>query len=202
MRWLSLLPVRETRFAPVLLIITALAMLLGGGWVLNESLVSPLAEGWRMRNWEKTPAILDEIGLRAANGAVIPVLGGPGVDPALKEAAMPSGVVKLRVRYHYYVGEQSYEGQRYGLHLGLDDGDAQRHAAAYLYKKQEIPVWVNPENPAEAVMDRQLHWGVMLIAIPGLAVALVGALILGIALHTTWKTQQIARRMKALGRSA
>lgn len=194
MRWLSLLPVRETRFAPLLLLIVAVAMLLGGGWVLNESLVSPLAEGWRMRNWVETPAILDDVGLRASTGQMIPVLGGPGVDPALKEAAMPSGIVKLWVKYHYYVGEQSFDGKHYGLHLGLDDGDAQRHAAAHLYKKQEISVWVNPDNPAEAVMDRQLHWGVMIIAIPGLAIAFVGAVILFYAIQTTWRMRQLSKR--------
>lgn len=196
----SRIPSEGVRAAPILLVLMACAMLASGFWALNESFLTPLREGWRMRDWVSTPGVIDDVSLRAANGKEIPVLGGPGVDPALKEAAMPSGVVKLKVKYHYYVGEQSYDGTRFGLHQSLDDGDAQRHAAAHLYRKQEVTVWVNPKNPAEAVLDRNLHWGVMLVAIPAAAIAGVGLLILFIGAKTWWQMRKIARQMKALGR--
>jgi hypothetical protein len=185
-------------FAPVFLIFMALAMLISGGWVITESLVMPMLDGARMRHWIAVPGVLDDISLRASNGEEIPVLGGPGVSPELKQSWMPSGIVKLKVKYHYYVGDQSYDGRRYGLHLSLDDGDAQRYAAARMYRKQEVSVWVNPDNPAESVLDRSLHWGVLMIAIPAAAIALVGLVILFAGVKTWWQLRTLARRSQAL----
>jgi hypothetical protein len=160
----------------------------------HQAVLSPLTEAWRTQNWVSTPAILDDIKLLAADGTPIPIFHDPSLSIDERVTMMPTGIVKLAVRYHYYLGDESYNGNRYGLYPGLDDGDAQRRAAATMHRKQEIQVWINPQNPAESVLNRDLHWGVMAIGVPLLAIALVGITVLWHGVKAWRQMRQLAKR--------
>ena len=191
----------DTRLVPFFIILVAILMVIGGYLGMEQSVIQPVKDAWITRDWVATPAILDEVGLQAADGTLIPVPGGPGVPAEDRQALLPTGIVKLKVSYHYYVDDETYTAKRYGVHKGLDDGDTQRYAAARMYRKQEVTAWVNPRNPNEAVLTRELHWGVMAIGIPSAAIAFVGLLILWYGAKTGWQLRQIAKRMRELGRS-
>lgn len=164
---------------------------------LQHTVLSPLLEAWKTRSWVATPAILDEIKLLAADGTPIPIFHDPNLTIPQRVSIMPTGIVKLAVRYHFYLGDQSFDGNRFGLFEGLDDGDAQRLAAASMHRKQEIQVWVNPDNPNESVLNRELHWGVMAMGLPLLAMAGIGLLILGYGVKTWWQLRLLTKRIEA-----
>lgn len=185
------------RLAPVLLVVVATVMVLAGVLGLQHTVLSPVLESWRTRGWVATPAILDDIKLLAADGTPIPIFHDPRLSISERASIMPTGIVKLSVRYHYYIGEQSFDGNRFGLFEGLDDGDAQRLAAASMHRKQEIQVWVNPDNPSESILNRDLHWGVMAMGLPLLATAFAGLVILGYAVKTGWQLHLLTKRVKA-----
>lgn len=68
--------------------------------------------------------------------------------------------------YRYSIGGRDYTSTRLGLdRLGGSDnvGDWQEEMAAFLKDAKEagrtIPVFVNPEQPGDAMVDRDLRWG-------------------------------------------
>lgn len=70
-------------------------------------------------------------------------------------------------KYTYdYLGT-SYQGDRIGLSSGSDNiGSYQQdwHTVLKGHEQQNtsITVWVNPDNPSEAIIDRDLRWGLLL----------------------------------------
>lgn len=184
---------RDIRLAPILVVLMAVFFLVSGAWTVWSSLGTPLQEAWRIRAWLATPAVLDEFALLAADGSKIPVPSGFNVTPQQREAVMPSGVVRLFVRYHYDFGDEVYASTRFGIHSELDDGDVLRRTAAHLYQKQQITVWVNPDNPTEALMDRSVHWTGMLVSIPALVLLITGWVILDKTVRTLWHMHQTDR---------
>ncbi|MEY4591943.1 MAG: hypothetical protein RIR18_838 [Pseudomonadota bacterium] len=190
----------NVRLAPALLVLVAFVMFVGGVLGVHQAVFTPIKESLRTRDWVAMPAILDDIKLLAADGTPIPIVNDPNMTVAERASIMPTGIVKLAVRYHYYIGEEIYDGNRYGLFEGLDDGDAQRYAAATMHRKQEIQVWINPKNPSESILNRDLHWGVMAIGLPLLATALVGLVILGYGAKTWWQMWQLAKKTRAIKR--
>ena len=81
----------------------------------------------------------------------------------------------LEVRFRYTVAGQEYRGQRASLHIG--------NGNASLYYQQlgerleaaqrtgtPVPVWVNPAQPTESIVDRSLRPGLLALQL-GLALA-------------------------------
>ncbi len=86
--------------------------------------------------------------------------------------------------YRYQFGGQEYTGTQLGLSSlgGADNiGDWQEDMAGFLKeameKRQPISVYVNPENPAQAVIDRDLRWG--FIAFLGVFAVIFGGVGIG-----------------------
>jgi hypothetical protein len=72
-------------------------------------------------------------------------------------------------KYSYSFGGRTYTGTRLGFDIlgGSDNiGDWQADMGAFLEEAKKsgktIPVWVNPERPEEAVVDREVRWGLVL----------------------------------------
>ncbi|MDJ0812607.1 MAG: DUF3592 domain-containing protein [Woeseiaceae bacterium] len=69
-------------------------------------------------------------------------------------------------RYTYLIGGISYTADRVSVSGGADNiGDYQREIGSELSRAlsngNDILVWVNPDNPAEAVIDRGIRWGLV-----------------------------------------
>lgn len=87
---------------------------------------------------------------------------------------------KNRARYHYDFGGQTYEGTRVDFNVGSDDlGDFHQrlHADLVAHRAQGRPLacFVNPKDPAEAVLHRGFRPGKIVMGLGfGLAFGTIG----------------------------
>lgn len=148
------------------------ALLLVLGSVASYRLaLQPLATAWRARTWVEVPAVLDRV------------------------AYVDGYTAQLQISYHYWRDDRMYMANRYGVHDGLDEAGRLRDVAATLYRKQRIRAWVNPAEADEAVLDRSPHWGVVLLAVPALLLALAGAGLLWLSVRGWLCEWQAGRRL-------
>ena len=71
---------------------------------------------------------------------------------------------QTKARYRYQADGVVYEGDRVYVASSNDNiGSYQRELLAWLNTLQRagepVPIWVNPANPAQAVIDRNMRWG-------------------------------------------
>jgi len=90
------------------------------------------------------------------------------------------------IRYHYTVGSSSYEGTSVTRHdqFGLSQFSSYEEAFEIIepYDNQDsVTVWVDPEQPSDAVLCRTFPWNLLFIPIP-VAFLILGLLISGCAL--------------------
>jgi hypothetical protein len=69
--------------------------------------------------------------------------------------------------YTYEFIGQHYRGERVGINTGSDNvGDFHQDVGGKLERAlrngEPVPVWVNPEDPSQAVLNRDLRWGMIL----------------------------------------
>lgn len=67
-------------------------------------------------------------------------------------------------RYRYSFGGQRYESERIGVFDGNDNiGDWQQNTGRRLERARDsdvlVKVWVDPQNPQQALFDREMRWG-------------------------------------------
>jgi 3-deoxy-D-manno-octulosonic-acid transferase len=147
-------------------------LLLGSGLIaLWRLALSPLADAWRSRDWNQAMARIEILSLaQDARGA------------------------RLQTRYAYQVDGVLYRASRYGLHADMDSAEAARAAYAELLYRDKTWVWVNPQAPEEALMNRDIHWLVVAFALPAVAVAALGALLLWAAASALCERYRESRR--------
>ncbi len=137
------------------------------GLFMTGLVIHTLREADRMAGWEELPATILETDLeshRDSDGDV---------------------THRVRVRYRYHYVEQTYEGDRVGLHGGSDNigsyhRDWHKRLQAALAGGTTVPCFVNPVRPAEAVLDRRPRGG--MLAFQGLFGAVFGLAGLGLVL--------------------
>ncbi|MEN8176271.1 MAG: DUF3592 domain-containing protein [Pseudomonadota bacterium] len=71
---------------------------------------------------------------------------------------------RVTARYRYAFGGQEYTGNRVSFHSGGDNiGDfhqsTHRRLARHRDSREPVTAWVNPAAPAEAVLVRDMRWG-------------------------------------------
>lgn len=127
--------------------------------VLAFLLVPWLADGLSARTWHQGEAHLSGAGLRVSAG-----------DDATTYRAW--------ARYTYVYAGREYSGERVALDRSGDNiGDFQQKLGRTLERAFEdgrpVPVWIDPDDPSVAVLNRDLRWG-KLALLGGLAVAFSG----------------------------
>jgi Protein of unknown function (DUF3592) len=147
----------------------------GVGAFAAYGIVTSLNESRRASDWVLVQAKVDDAELRASHGKK----GGT--------------TYSAEGSYRYTLGGREYVSTRLGIDpFGSSDnvGDWNVSMAALLEEAKSsgrtIPVYVNPENPSESVVDRDVRWG-MILLIGAFAVVFggVGLLALG-AIVATW----------------
>ena len=109
----------------------------GGLFILSETAL-PTWQNWRaMQNWQLTYAQL---------------LSVSGDDN------------QTRARYRYNYDGHSYQGDRVYVadindNIGSYHADLLKRLRGQLHAGEPIPVWVNPLIPQQAVIDRDMRWG-------------------------------------------
>ena len=134
---------------------------LGVGLFVLEVLPS-LRDWHQMKTWSEVSAHLQDVKLisyRSSNTD----------DSETYEAS---------ARYTYHYNGQKYTGWRVAIITGGDNlGDFQWRMAARLKSalrnQQPVPAWVNPEQPNEAVLNRDMRWGMLAFTL-GFVVAFGG----------------------------
>ena len=110
----------------------------GGGFFIAAETVWPMWQNWQqVQNW------------RPASARILSVEGS-GND------------TRASYRYEYTGG--SFQGSRVGLapfkdNIGSYHGEMQAKLRRVKRNNDMLPIWVNPANPAEAIIDRNMRWG-------------------------------------------
>ena len=73
---------------------------------------------------------------------------------------------EIQARFRYEVAGMSYQADRVGIHSGKDNiGDYHQQWEQRLRKidsaGQPLTVWFDPQQPQQALLDRDLRWGLM-----------------------------------------
>lgn len=113
---------------------------------------SPLVDWARMQAWNQVPAVVESATLQSHH----PSKGGT--------------THSVSVRYRYVVEGVTYTGQRAAIHERADNiGSFQEELGRRLQGLQRtgkaVPVWVNPRNPAQSIVDRRLRPGLITLAL-------------------------------------
>lgn len=135
----------------------------GLGLAMTNTIGRPLWRGVASRRWARTRGQIR--GTSALPGD--PVHVPP--DRNLAWAATPV------LRYEYTVNGRQYAGTRVNA-VGFSGHRAARLAAARYPEEQDVEVWYDPRDPSRAVLEPgvtagSVFWGVVSVAIVGLAVA-------------------------------
>ena len=117
-----------------------------GVWML-WSIGATLADAWEMRDWVQVEAQLTDAGYETRSGD-------------------DSDTYEAYASYRYRFAGREFTGSRVGTAGGGDNiGDYQQDIGRSLQSSHQrgepILVYVNPDNPAEAIIDRSVRWGLI-----------------------------------------
>ena len=120
---------------------------LGVGVWMGWSMGSAIYDTLRMHDWVQVEARLLRGGYTTHGGD-------------------DSDTYESYAEYTYVVGGRSYTSDRVSVSGGTDNigsyhQDIGRELSGAIASGQPIRVWVNPDDPAEAVIDRGLRWGLI-----------------------------------------
>lgn len=118
-----------------------------GAGLLVLSIVPTLFEAARMASWPETPGTLLQAQL-------------------ISDRSSESTSYRVEAEYRYNVAGRGYNNNRAAIGAGSDNvGDFQQTLGSRLenaYQKgQTVSVWYDPANPADAVLNRDIRWGML-----------------------------------------
>jgi hypothetical protein len=95
------------------------------------------------------------------------------VEEATLQGGGSGDTFRAEGRYRYAFGGKAYTGNRLGISAmgGSDNIDDWHHEVnakleAARAAGRPVTVWVNPDNPAESVFDREIRWSELLFLVP------------------------------------
>jgi len=117
-----------------------------GVWML-WSISNSLVESWQMNDWVPVEATLTRGGYETHSGD-------------------DSNTYEAFADYVYDFQGRSYSGSRVSLSSGADNiGDYQTDIGSNLQRVsasgEQMLIYVDPDNPAESIIDRGIRWGLM-----------------------------------------
>lgn len=139
---------------PIVGVILMIAGMLG----IVTFAVLPAFEALGSRNWEQVEARVESVVLLPPPSPVHPPLSS------------------LKVAYRFERDGISYEGFRTDPHAGMNSWTRGSEMLGRLKAAPVVSVWVNPADPSESMLDRELRWAVLMFAIPALGLLLVGGI--------------------------
>jgi len=110
----------------------------GGGFFFLSETALPMWQNWqRMQDWR--PAYARLLSISGADNETL-------------------------ARYQYDFGGGSYQGDGIGVsefkdNIGSYHQDMQAYLRNIQHRGEALPIWVNPANPVESVIDRDMRWG-------------------------------------------
>lgn len=126
----------------------------GAGGAVGIGGLAHHAHGWyTTRSWQPIMAEVTKAELHTSHGR-------------------KSSTYRVEAQYRYSVDGNEYTGTRvgYGDEMSDNIGDwHEEHFAALDHARksgQPVLAWFDPKNPADAVIDRSVRWGMMLFFVP------------------------------------
>jgi hypothetical protein len=140
----------------------------GVGLWMTYSVGSNLADAWQMSDWDAVPATLTRAGYETHSGD-------------------DSNTYEVFASYTYAYNGQTYSSDRVGITGGSDNiGDYHTDLGSHLNRSmsngEAVRIYVDPDNPADAVIDRGLRWG--LIGFKSIFLFVFGGIGLGLIIFT------------------
>lgn len=131
---------------------------------------SALSDRVAMQNWQPVQATLTNVKLE-------------------RNYSDGSTTYKATAAYKFTYQGQNYHGDRVSLHAGSDNiggyqNDMHNRLKRAFSSNRPVTVWVNPTNPFESVIDRNVRWS--MIIFPGLLCS-VFMIIGGVIVYYSWK---------------
>ena len=121
------------------IVFSAIFFAVGAGFLVIGILPN-LYDWGRMQDWVQAPAQLQDIELKSHHGD-------------------DSTTYNVVARYQYDYAGQSYSADRVGISGGSDNiGKWQHDTYSRMRSQRPFQVWVNPDDPTEAVFDREIRW--------------------------------------------
>lgn len=149
-------------------------ILAGAGAFFYLGICTTLLDRVRMNDWQQVTAQVLQADLRSNRGN-------------------KGTTYRVTASYRYHYGGRTWTGTRIG-HTTMSDniGDWQQRMYHRLEGERRqgkaITVWVNPENPGEAIVDRDIRWGLLLFK--GVFIGLFAAL----GCFLVWRGKRSARK--------
>ena len=117
-----------------------------GAW-MGYSMGADLTDAWQMRQWVAAQGTLLRGGYETHSGD-------------------DSNTYEANAAYTYDFGGQQYTSERVAIASGADNiGDYQQDMGRYLSgarsRGESIVIYVNPDKPSEAIIDRSVRWGLI-----------------------------------------
>jgi hypothetical protein len=130
----------------ILLFIFALPFFGVGLWML-WSIGNNVADSWSMRNWQPAEARIIEGGYHSHSGD-------------------DSYTYEAYATYTYQYQGQQFTNHRVAIAGGADNiGDYQQDMGRRLSNawsnSESVTIYVNPDRPSDAIIDRELRWGLI-----------------------------------------
>ena len=130
----------------LLLFLFALPFFGVGVW-MGYTISSNIIDSWQMKSWAQVDAKLHRAGYERHSGD-------------------DSDTYEAYAEYTYSYGGQYYTNDRVAIARGADNiGDYQtdlgQRLSGALSRGEDILVYVNPDYPAESIVDRSLRWGLL-----------------------------------------
>lgn len=130
-------------------------------------------------SWRETPCTLEESAVRTHSDS-------------------DGSTYSIAVRYAYTVDGAAYQSERFNFLGGSSSAyDSKAEWVAAHPAGTRMSCWIDPDDPAEAVLERGLSWEYLLVLIPGVFVAVgLGG---GIWAFRGWRRERAARAARAGG---
>ncbi len=155
--------VRRRMWQLIGLVLTGIAISLG------YLAISTTYDWYRMRSWAPATATLT-----SANAGYSSSSTRPHALHRRRERQRGSSI-KVTATYRYEFNGARYVNDRVAIISGLSDniGDFQADLGQWLVSSHRhgapIEIWVDPEHPEHAVINRDLRWGLLLMLFPFVA---------------------------------
>lgn len=126
-----------------LLALFTFSLIFIGAWILYAGTLSSISEYYQIQNWQKTSARVLESGVDINNS--------------------DTTIYQVFANYEYTVNGITYQNNRIAIN-DVADSNSDFHQklgdmlSAAQNNNQLIPVWFNPDEPDQAVLNRDLRW--------------------------------------------
>ncbi|MDT3671517.1 MAG: DUF3592 domain-containing protein [Aromatoleum sp.] len=160
-----------------------LALLMTGLLGVVSYGVLPVIDAARSHDWKPVEATVESVAVSPP-----PV---SGFHPQLET---------LEIRYGYIADGEVHVGARYDPHGGQYAIPESSEVLASLKTSPRITVWVDPDEPQDAMVLRAVRLPVLLFAVPALGLALVGGVMLFLGM-LSWNHNRLTWRPGGAGES-